>query len=165
MIFRVYADRDKPCKSRRETCKKPGNNYFPGNNLSSNLIKRKNMAITENIPISPYPDTFSACKNALFILVTSYLISASISPPAMTEPIWPATLAPTACISKKLDGSSFCPILCITLADIGKADIPAAPIMGFIFFFRKILRVLTNITPPAVSKTNASRPIPKISNV
>ena len=51
-------------------------------------------------------------------------------PPAMTEAICPETLTPMECINRKLELSSSRPILCTTRADIGKAEIPAAPIMG-----------------------------------
>ena len=52
-------------------------------------------------------------------------------PPAMTEAIWPETLTPTACMSRKFWLSSSRPILLMTRADMGKAEMPAAPIIGF----------------------------------
>lgn len=51
----------------------------------------------------------------------------------MTDAIWPETLTPTVCMSRKFCGSSFRPILWMTREDIGKAEMPAAPIMGLIF--------------------------------
>src|SRR5699024_7498337 len=62
-----------------------------------------------------------------------------IMPPAITEAIWPETLMPTACMSRKFWLSSSRPILLITRADIGKAEMPAAPIMGLIFSLAKML--------------------------
>ena len=42
---------------------------------------------------------------------------------------------------------------------------PAAPIMGLIFFLENRLRNLANSTPPAVSKMNATSPRPMIISV
>src|SRR5512138_2731769 len=53
-------------------------------------------------------------------------------PPAMTEPIWPDTLAPTACMMMKVFGSSAVAIFWMTRALIGKAEMPAAPTIGLI---------------------------------
>ena len=69
----------------------------------------------------------------------------------MTEAIWPETLTPAACISRKFCLSSASPILCTTRADMGKAEIPAAPIMGLIFSFRNRFISFAIITPPTVS--------------
>ncbi len=55
-------------------------------------------------------------------------------------------------MSRKFCGSSARPILWITRADIGKAEMPAAPIIGFIFFFEKRLISFAKSTPPTVSK-------------
>ena len=85
--------------------------------------------------------------------------------PAMTEAIWPATFAPTACMSKWFCGSASWPSFCTTLADMGKAEIPAAPTIGFIFFFKNRFKSLANITPPTVSNTKANRPRLIISSV
>jgi len=71
----------------------------------------------------------------------------------MTDAIWPETLTPTVCMSRKFCGSSFRPILWMTREDIGKAEIPAAPIMGLIFlpFGRNRFRNFATRPPPAVS--------------
>ena len=61
-------------------------------------------------------------------------------------------------MSRKFCGSSASPILWITRADIGKAEMPAAPIIGFIFFFEKRLISFAKSTPPTVSNMNATRP-------
>src|SRR5690606_28192858 len=53
----------------------------------------------------------------------------------------------------------------MTRADMGKAEIPAAPIIGLTFRGRNRLRSLANKTPPAVSKIKAKRPIPRIMMV
>ncbi|MPN63392.1 hypothetical protein SDC9_211150 [bioreactor metagenome] len=50
----------------------------------------------------------------------------------------------------------------MTRADIGKADIPAAPIIGLILDFVNKLMNFTNKTPKAVSKTKAKSPSPMI---
>ena len=42
---------------------------------------------------------------------------------------------------------------------------PAAPIMGFIFFFANRLMNFAKKTPPTVSNTNATRPSPRTSSV
>ena len=64
-------------------------------------------------------------------------------------------------------GSAFCPSFCIVLADIGKAEIPAAPTMGFIFFpsGRKRFSIFAVNTPPAVSRTNATSPMQIMTSV
>src|SRR4030065_412355 len=80
-------------------------------------------------------------------------------PPAMIDPTCPDTLAPTACIRMKVKGSSSWAILWITRADMGKADIPQAPIIGLILRFRKRFSILANSTPAAVSKTKGTRPL------
>ena len=56
-----------------------------------------------------------------------------IIPPAIADPICPDTFALIACINIKLLGSSSLATFCTTLADIGNADTPAAPIIGLIF--------------------------------
>lgn len=89
----------------------------------------------------------------------------SISPPAITDAICPETFTPTECISRKFDLSSSSAIFCTTRADMGKAEIPAAPIMGFIFSLLKILSSFASITPPIVSTINAISPSPIISSV
>ena len=48
---------------------------------------------------------------------------------------------------------------------MGKAEIPAAPIMGLIFFLRKRFKNFAKSTPPAVSKMNATRPRRRMSIV
>ena len=53
-----------------------------------------------------------------------------INPAAQAEPMTPATLGPIACISRKLEGFSFCPTTWDTRAAIGTADTPAEPISG-----------------------------------
>ena len=52
-----------------------------------------------------------------------------------------------------------------TREDIGKAEMPAAPTMGLIFFLRKRLRNLTKNTPPMVSKQKATRPRARMTMV
>ena len=64
-----------------------------------------------------------------------------------------------------LVGSSCRPICVITRADIGKAEMPQAPIIGLILFFRNRFRSLANRTPPTVSKTKATRPRSRIKIV
>ena len=54
----------------------------------------------------------------------------SRKPAATAEPITPATLGPIACISRKFVGSYFLPSFCATLAAMGTAETPAAPIRG-----------------------------------
>ncbi len=85
--------------------------------------------------------------------------------PARTDPIWPATFAPTACIRRKLSLFSAFPMRWITLADMGKADIPAAPTMGLIFFLRKRFNNFAASTPAAVSRMKATRPKVMTSSV
>ena len=55
----------------------------------------------------------------------------------------------------------------MTRADIGKAEIPAAPTIGltFLSFGRKRLRIFAVMTPPAVSRTKAMRPMPMMASV
>ena len=56
-------------------------------------------------------------------------------------------------------------ILATTRLDMGKAEMPQAPIMGLTFFFRNRFMNLANNTPPAVSKMKATRPSPRIIRV
>src|SRR5574344_1723525 len=86
-------------------------------------------------------------------------------PPATTDAICPETLAPAACIRMMFDGSSLSAIFCTTRADIGNAEIPAAPIIGLIFFLRKRLMNFANNTPPIESSMNAASPSAMMSNV
>ena len=51
----------------------------------------------------------------------------------MMEPTCPATLAPMACISTKFVGSSCLAMRWMTRADIGNAEMPAAPDPGASF--------------------------------
>jgi hypothetical protein len=55
-----------------------------------------------------------------------------IMPAATADPMTPATLGPIACISRILCGLASSPTLFATLAAIGTADTPAAPISGLI---------------------------------
>ncbi|OPZ85171.1 MAG: hypothetical protein BWY74_03993 [Firmicutes bacterium ADurb.Bin419] len=48
---------------------------------------------------------------------------------------------------------------------MGNADIPAAPTIGLILFFKNKLRNFAKSTPPAVSKIKAKRPKPSIAKV
>ena len=83
-----------------------------------------------------------------------------ISPPAITEAICPLTLAPAACISRKLPESSSRPILWTTREAMGKADIPAAPIMGLTFFrepVSKTTRILFPIFVTVIAGTVAPK--------
>ena len=48
---------------------------------------------------------------------------------------------------------------------MGKAEIPAAPIMGFTFLLQNRFSTLANSTPPAVSSRKASRPSHRIISV
>ena len=50
------------------------------------------------------------------------------------------------------------PIFSTIRADMGNAEIPAAPTMGLILVRLKILRILANTTPAMVSKIKATRP-------
>ena len=70
-------------------------------------------------------------------------------------------------INRKFCGSSFRPIWLTTRPLMGNAEIPAAPIMGLIFFSlgRNRLMNLANTTPPTVSKMKATRPRPRIIRV
>ena len=70
-------------------------------------------------------------------------------------------------INRKFWGSSSRPILLTTRPLMGKAEMPAAPIMGFSFLpsGKKRFSSLANSTPPAVSKTKATRPRARISRV
>ena len=58
----------------------------------------------------------------------------------------------------KLEGSSFKAILATTRPDMGNAEIPQAPIMGFSFCLRKRFASFAKSTPPTVSKINAAAP-------
>ena len=78
-------------------------------------------------------------------------------PPAITEAICPLTFAPAACISKKLFGSSSLPSLCTMREAIGKAEMPAAPTIGFIFFLENRFRNLAKNTPPHGVKHEADK--------
>ena len=53
----------------------------------------------------------------------------------------------------------------VTLADIGNAEIPAAPTIGLIFTFLNRFRNLAKSTPPMVSMTNATSPKAMIMRV
>ena len=53
----------------------------------------------------------------------------------------------------------------IGMEDMGKAEIPAPPTIGLIFFFRNRFRNFANRTPPIVSITKANRPIAMIISV
>ena len=120
------------------------------------------------IPPIPFPMISRAIKKFSIIVFPSYknLVTRLMTrPPAMTEAIWPDTLAPTACIRIIFPGSSFWAIFCTTLADMGNAEIPAAPIIGLIFSLRNRFNILANSTPPMVSNTKAIRPIPMIISV
>ena len=52
------------------------------------------------------------------------------------------------------------PIFSTIRADMGNAEIPAAPTMGLILVRLKILRILANTTPAMVSKIKATSPGP-----
>ena len=85
-------------------------------------------------------------------------IKPMIRPPTIADAICPDTFAPTACIKRWLEGSSFVPIFATTLDAMGNAEIPAAPSMGLIFSLLNKLISFAHITPPKVSNTNAKRP-------
>ena len=53
----------------------------------------------------------------------------------------------------------------MTLADIGKAEMPAAPIIGLSFFLENRFISLAKPTPAAVSKMNAKSPSARMSKV
>ena len=61
-----------------------------------------------------------------------YIKKPKMMPPATAEAIWPETLAPTACISRWFWLFSAMPIFSTIRADMGNAEIPAAPTMGLI---------------------------------
>ena len=50
----------------------------------------------------------------------------------------------------------------MTRPDIGKAEMPHAPIIGLIFFLRKRFTTFAKRTPPTVSKTKATAPSARI---
>ena len=74
-------------------------------------------------------------------------------------------MGPIACISKKFLGFASCHTFCATLAAIGTADTPAAPISGFIFPPDSLFINFPNRTPEAVPMANANSPNPIILNV
>lgn len=57
---------------------------------------------------------------------------ANTTPPATTEAICPEVLEAMACINRKFEGSSSCPIFCTNRADMGKAEMPHPPRRGLI---------------------------------
>ncbi len=78
-------------------------------------------------------------------------------PAAVAVPITPAILGPIACISKKFLGLACWPILWTTLAAIGTAETPAAPIIGLIFSLIKRFISLARVTPKAVEAEHPAR--------
>ena len=87
-----------------------------------------------------------------------YLNIIKRAPAATADPITPAIFGPIACISKKFLGFSDCPIFWTTLAAIGTAETPAAPIIGFTFPLVNLYIIFPNSTPPTVPKENAINP-------
>lgn len=73
--------------------------------------------------------------------------------------------APIGRISRWLEGSSSQSHLLHNSADIGKAEIPAAPTIGLIFCFVKRFSNFANTTPPIVSNMNATKPMSMINKV
>ena len=78
--------------------------------------------------------TASREANKVCISYPPYDTRVRIRPPAITEAIWPETLTLMEYINRKFCGSSFRPIWLTTRPLMGNAEIPAAPIMGLIFF-------------------------------
>ena len=70
-----------------------------------------------------------------------------------------------ACMRRKLVGLYFLPSLCATLAAIGTAETPAAPIRGLTLPLVMTYKSLPRRTPPAVEKQNARSPRPTIISV
>jgi len=83
----------------------------------------------------------------------------------MTLAIWPAALAPIACMRRKFEKSSLLASFCTTRAAIGNALMPAAPISGLNLPPLSTLSSLPNRTPAVVSRKNASRPRPRMARV
>ena len=78
------------------------------------------------MPSIPYSTTGKVSRNApkCIIFILSYDNKPIIRPPAIADAICPATLALTACMSRKLLLSSSRPILWMTRADMGNAGNP-----------------------------------------
>ena len=62
----------------------------------------------------------------------------------------------------KLFLSSAAASFCTSLADMGNAEMPAAPIMGFSFRFRNRLIAFAESTPTAVSRMKATSPMERM---
>ena len=69
---------------------------------------------------------------------------------------------PIACISRKFPGSSSWPTRWTTRADIGTADTPAAPIIGFTASLLSRFISLPKSTPVAVATAKAAIPSAKM---
>ena len=118
------------------------------------------MAVIKNTRVT------TECNTGVLIYYNnvSYIKNPSRIPAATAEPITPATFGPIACISKQLVESYSKPITCEIRAESGTAETPALPINGLILlpFFKKILNILTKITPDAVAMMNDNAPRAKI---
>ena len=82
----------------------------------------------------------------------------SSTPAAIADPITPATFGPMACIKRKFLGLALWPSIWATLAAIGTADTPAAPIRGLILPPVILFISLARSTPPAVPHPKATMP-------
>ena len=83
----------------------------------------------------------------------------------MTEPSWPAVLAPIACMRTWLVKSSSCATRCTSRPLMGKALMPAAPTRGLTLPRVTAQRTLPNRIPAMVSSANAKRPRPRMNRV
>ena len=88
-----------------------------------------------------------------------------MTPAATADPITPAIFGPIACINKWFWELYSNPTLLTTLAAIGTAETPAAPISGLILVLLKIFIIFATITPVAVPIAKAIMPKIRMPNV